>query len=153
MNYDVTLVEGAFASNMHGVRVHWEGKARSWPSKKYPNHLYLIGYFRNPPPGSSPDLRRATRNALKDIFVLFDNASQRLGLPLEIDWPHAKEKATAALASFQEWATVTTPANELEWYKQALEIIDETIDFVLGQGDRRKEYRLEWHERYGPDTE
>ena len=82
-----------------------------------------------------------------------DDARQRLGVPLEIDWLHAKERVARAFANFREWTVATTPPNELEWYKQGLEIIDETIDFVLGQGERRKGYRLEWHERYGADTE
>ncbi len=112
-------------------------------SSKYPKHLFKIGYFRssNDDSGFNSVVMNATGS---DLYTLLNpDPEQYEFVP---DWKAAKEKVQDAIVKFKECIRKGEIGNYergQEWDLQGLEIILETIDYVLNQPDPGK-YALHW---------
>ena len=114
-------------------------------SKKYPNHQFKIGYFR----GIFSDL---TFNSIldemdvPDLYDIFDKREDDLYLP---DWNKCLERIQKSLDEFnscidEDWKLIEDLTGRgFEWHRQALEIVKETIEYVLSTSEIN-EYYLSW---------
>jgi len=145
MPYVITLSRDLSVSETPGSKTGFIGVAAIRPSTKYPQHpFFQMGRFQNPPIDSSTDLRVAVRIMLDFIFPLSNAIVPDPGLSIEIDWPKARERANEALRSVDELAGYISREDERNLYKQALEIVQETIEFVLEQTSTGENYSLLW---------
>ena len=114
-------------------------------SKKYPNHQFKIGYFK----GIFSDL---TFNSIldemdvPDLYDIFDKREDDLYLP---DWNKCLERIQKSLDEFnscidEDWKLIEDLTGRgFEWHRQALEIVKETIEYVLSTSEIN-EYYLSW---------
>lgn len=98
-------------------------------SAKYPNHLFKIGYFRS----SANEL--GINNVLEErgLENLYDILNPFYEYFFQPNWEQAKIKCTNLIKKY----------NTIDKYSEYLEIVLETIDYVLAQPDREK-YYLSW---------
>jgi hypothetical protein len=118
------------------------------PSEKNPYHLFKVGHFRSrhKPEGFNRYMKKACGETLMSVFepprgILRDAKISSPRPP--INWPRAKERIREVRQKFEEWAK---GSEKMVFYQQALEIIEETIDYVLGRTGDGKDYRLCWQE-------
>lgn len=111
-----------------------------FPSKKYPNHLFKIGYFRSS--YNDGGFNHITRNFIgKDLYTIFEPEDNEYHV--KVNWKLARQKCIAFLDEFKkkvrEFPYQCTrvshhrePINE----EKALEIFKEELDKNLKQNDK-----------------
>ena len=89
-----------------GIDEHWDFRGDTklaLPSKKYPEHIFQIGYFRSSYNGSGTNsiLRQYTG---RDLYWIFENATDLDddGYIRRPDWADAKERAKELLKDFKK---------------------------------------------------
>ncbi len=110
-------------------------------SKKYPKHLFEIGYFRSSynESGINLVLEQSVGSNLYDVFDHTDNEYEFVP-----DWCNSLDKARQILEEYTNAVKPTKATKEnIEWVKQALEIVIETIEYVLAQSNPEHFY-LHW---------
>lgn len=107
-------------------------------SKLYPEHLFKIGYFRSSYNGSGINLILLLRGFMC-LYQLFDYSGDHVFQP---NWRKAKENTVKTIADLRHHIEINSL--DLNWYVQALEIVGETIDFVLSRKDMDKLYLYWW---------
>ena len=130
MGLDVYLVRGPHVDGCSGDHV-------SIDSTRHPEHFFKIGYWRSSynDGGINAVLRQY---GLPDLYEMC-GVDKNDDAPA-MDWPRVLADATAAIMAFDAaadlmedrvWRKFLTPA----WYRQALEIVKETAEWVLSQPD------------------
>jgi len=124
-----------------------EARVVMFPSAKYP-HLFKVGFFRSEHDrkGFNSHLKKMCGETLMSIFEVPKDTTSlaKAGAPQpSINWLRAKERAKEVKRKYDEWVGGT---DEKNFYQQALEIIEETIDYVLARAGDGKDYRLSWIE-------
>jgi hypothetical protein len=142
MSFAIDVKRGGTFTNQLGMLSGFDGVSIRKKSAKHPDHPFFeIGYFQLPPDDFSAALRRAVLDALDSIFEL-KKFHGRLLEPVPVRWTEAKYLVRTALTDFDTFSISVLPQIENDYYKQALEIIEETIDQVLKPGDNPDEYYL-----------
>ena len=119
-------------------------------SKKHPEHMFKIGYFRSSYNGGGI-------NSVLDslgfggLYWIFDNKDQYEFAP---DWEKSLKRVREVLDKFREFtdsdigkyrvATCdSVDGEQYQWYIDALEVVEETILYVLKQDDS-DDYYFHW---------
>lgn len=109
-------------------------------SAKHPSHRFSVGYFFSSynEGGIEQVLKRAR---LKGLHWIFNVDKQSEVTP---DWALALTRVNRTIEKYSTYlAFIYRQENATDWYLEALEIIKETIEYVLMQPDRDKFY-LRW---------
>jgi hypothetical protein len=151
------------------------GRVVTFPSEKNPRHLFKVGHFRsrNKPEGFNRYMKKACGETFMSIFnpprgILRDAKFYATNCDYTrppIDWQRAKERIREVKQKID--AVVKGPdekrgvlgfffgkrrapndptEGEVLFYQQALEVIEDTIDYVLARFGDGKDYRLVWIE-------
>ncbi len=136
MGIDVYLMrrqDGADAPSAEGTAVERD-------SAKYPAHRFSVGYFFSAynDGGIEQVLKRARLHGLHWIF----NVSNEY--EVTPDWDVALARVNETIEKYSAYLVFAYRQREAtDWYLQALEIVKETIEYVLAQPDRDRFY-LRW---------
>jgi hypothetical protein len=150
MSFLIEVMKGVRFSETPGTSGGFDGVRVRQKSEKHPYHPFFeIGYFKSPHVDFSAALRQAIREMVDNIFNL-TMWQGRFDEPIPVHWSEAKHLVRAVLIDFDTFSVSAFSPAENDYYRQALEIIEETIDLVLKAGNQAREYYLRCYGLDGP---
>jgi hypothetical protein len=115
------------------------GKKIERQSKVHPTEdLFKIGYFRSS--YNSAGINSVLDATIHmDLYSVFKPNDRYIFRPA---WNACLKRANVLRATFKKYieGLDTKSASDLEWYVQALDIVVETIEYVLAKPDKEKYY-------------